>query len=137
MSFCKIIFILMLFSSLQARAHVHRHQKNNNMNYQPITNTVAQAAIKAWQDADVSKWRSLFTASAQLYDDGSPRDFHDFSINAIGYEYFLSFDKIENQGTTIYGHFHTDKYGDFKARFDFHINKAGKISRLDISQAAY
>lgn len=104
MSLFKIIFILMLFASLQccAQLHQHQHQKNNNMNYQLITNTVAQAAIKAWQEADVSKWKSLFIVGAKLYDDGSPRDFQDFSTQAIGHEYFLSFDKIENQGTTMY-----------------------------------
>lgn len=137
MSFWKIIFILMLFSSVQVRAQVRRHQKINNLNYQPITNTSARAAIKAWQEADASKWRSLFIVGATLYDDGNPRDFQDFSTQAIGHEYFLSFDKVENQGTTVYGHFHTEKYGDFKARFDFYINKTGKISRLDISQVAY
>jgi len=136
-SLYKILFTLLLFLSLEACGQTRQHLKNKNMNYQLITNGVTQAAIKAWQDANVSKWMSLFTAGAQLYDDGSPRDFNDFSAHAMGHEYFLSFDKIEDQGTTVYGHFHTEKYGDFKARFHFHINTAGKITRLDIAQADY
>ncbi|MET3982078.1 hypothetical protein ABIB62_004693 [Mucilaginibacter sp. UYP25] len=134
----KISFTLMLFANLQGFARPHQQQKNNNINYQPIENTIARAAIKALQESDVSKWKSLFIVGAKLYDDdGSPRDFQDFSTKAIGHEYFLSLDKIENQGTTVYGHFHTEKYGDFRARFNFHINTAGKISRLDISQVKY
>lgn len=135
--FLKIISPLLLTFNLEAFGQTSQHAPKNNMNYQLITNNVARSAIKAWQDADVTKWLSLFTPGAQLYDDGSPRDFQDFSTHAMGEEYFLSFDKIKDQGNTVYGHFHTKKYGDFKACFHFHINKGGKITRLDISQVNY
>jgi hypothetical protein len=131
-----IVFLLLItILSTRACGQTHQHQKNNKMNYQLITNGVAQGAIKAWQEADRSKWLSYFSDGALLYDDGDLRDFLDFSTHAIGDEYFVSFDKIEDGGTTLFGHFHTKKYGDFKARFHFYINSKNKITRLDINQA--
>jgi len=101
------------------------------MDYNSITNAVAREAIRSWQQGDAKKWKSHFAKDAKLYDDGNPRDLVDFSTNVIGTEYFLSFDKIVN-GTDIYGHFHTEKWGNFNAYFKFQVNVQGEIIRLDI-----
>lgn len=107
------------------------------MDLDKITNNIAKAALEAWQKGDTTTWLSFFTAGAKLFDDGNPRDFEHFTNEAIGHERFTSIDKVENDGKDIYGHFHSDQWGDFKTYFKFHINAGGKIDRLDIGQANY
>ncbi|HEY9048958.1 MAG TPA: hypothetical protein VIN08_23825 [Ohtaekwangia sp.] len=107
------------------------------MNTDKLTNPIVKAAIDALQKGDKKTWLSLFTTDARLYDDGSPRDFKKFSSEALGHERFTSIDKIENNGLDVYGHFHSDQWGDFKTYFKFHINVDQKVSRLDIGQANY
>lgn len=100
-----------------------------------LTNKTAREAFEAWQKADTTKWLAHFTTDAKLLDDGNPRDFTKFSTKAIGSEYFTSIDKVENNGLHIYGHFHSDTWGDFKTYFKFHLNANGKIYLLEIGQA--
>lgn len=107
------------------------------MNTSIIENEIARQAFEAWQASDSRLWLSLFTNDARLYDDGHPRDLHKFSTEAIGHEKFVTIDKVEDNGTSIYGQFHSDAWGDFKTYFRFHIDKNGKIARLDIGQADY
>jgi hypothetical protein len=102
-----------------------------------LTNPVAKAAITALEKGNLKEWLELFTREAELYDDGHATDFIRFSENALGHERFKSIDKVESNGLDIYGHFHSDKWGDFKTYFKFHINAEGKIYRLDIGQADY
>jgi len=105
------------------------------MNTSMISNATAKKAIDAFQSADKTTWLSLFTANAELFDDGNKRDFKKFSESAIGHERFTSLDKVENNGLTLYGKYHSDQWGDFKTYFTFHLNADGKITRLDIGQA--
>jgi hypothetical protein len=107
------------------------------MNTALITNPVAKKAIDALQTGDKNAWFELFTTKATLFDDGNKIDFRGFSESALGYERFTSIDKVENEGLTLYGKFHSDKWGNFKTYFKFHINKSGKIHRLEIGQADY
>jgi len=107
------------------------------MNYETITHPTAKAAIEAWQKADVNQWRSFFVSKPHLLDDGHPRDFHKFYTEAMGKERFTSIDKVEDDGLSIYGHFHSDTWGDFKTYFKFHLDAQGKISKLEIGQADY
>lgn len=107
------------------------------MNTEKLTNRVVKLAVEAWQKADAKTWLSFFTADAVLFDDGSPRDLKQFSREAMGRERFTSIDKVENHGLDVYGRFHSDKWGDFKTYFKFHINPEGKISQIDIGQASY
>ncbi len=79
----------------------------------------------------------FFTADAKLFDDGNVRNLKKFSTEAIGHERFLSIDKVEDNGLSIYGHFHSDTWGDFKTYFKFHVNTNGKIDKLEIGQADY
>ncbi len=97
------------------------------MNTAQLTNKTVKAAIDALQKGDQQAWLRLFTPEAELYDDGSKRDFMKFSRSAIGEERFTNIDRVDNDGKDIYGNFHT--------YFKFHINEAGKIYRLDIGQA--
>ena len=100
-----------------------------------LTDITVKAALDAWQKGDSKLWLTFFTTDAKLYDDGSPRNFLDFVKDACGHEKFTSIDEVENDGKDIVGKFHTDRWGDFKTYFKFHINAEGKIDRLDIGQA--
>lgn len=92
------------------------------------------AAVEALQNADRAAWSRLFTSKAELYDDGSPRDLKNFTQEVFGREYFVCIDKIANNGLYIEGEFHSNKWGDFKTYFNFELNDAGRIVRLDIGQ---
>ena len=40
-----------------------------------LTNATVKAAIDALQKGDKKAWKALFTADAEMYDDGNPRSF--------------------------------------------------------------
>lgn len=107
------------------------------MDTSKLTNSIVKAAFQAWQQGDSKLWLSFFTDKAQLLDDGRPRNFQQFSTEAIGHERFTSIDKIEDNGLSIYGRFHSDTWGNFKTYFKFHIDSNGKIDKLEIGQADY
>ncbi len=107
------------------------------MNTDMLTNPVVKKAVNALQFADKDAWFSLFTDNAELYDDGNKMNFRTFFEKALGHERFTSIDKVEDNGLSVYGKFHSDQWGDFKTYFKFRINDAGRISRLDIGQASY
>ena len=102
-----------------------------------LSNLKVKAAINALQKGDIKNWFALCADDAILYDDGNQLQFNNFFKKAVGHERFTSIDKVENNGLDVYGNFHSDQWGDFKTYFKFQINKAGKISRLDIGQASY
>jgi hypothetical protein len=106
------------------------------MNTDKLTNAIVKGAIDVWQKGDKQLFLSFFTSDAKLFDDGNPRDFQKFVKDACGHERFTSIDKVENNGLDVYGHFHTESWGDFKTYFKFHLNGEGKITRLDIGQAS-
>jgi hypothetical protein len=108
-----------------------------SLNKEILTNPVVKAAITALENGDLEQWNDLFTGSAELYDDGNKTDLAKFSKQAIGHERFTAIDKIENNGLALYGRFHSDKWGNFKPCFKFHISAEGRIYRLDIGQANY
>jgi hypothetical protein len=98
---------------------------------------VARKAIDALQAGNKNAWFELFTTDAQLFDDGNKMDFKGFSESALGHERFIAIDKVENEGLSLYGKFHSDKWGDFKTYFKFHLDSSNKIERLEIGQADY
>ena len=112
-------------------------QKQATMQTDKLTNTTVKQAINALQAGDKKAWFALFTADAALYDDGNKMNFHSFWEKALGHERFTSIDKVENNGLDVYGHFHSDQWGDFKTYMKFHLQADGKINRLDIGQASY
>jgi hypothetical protein len=93
-----------------------------------------KAAVEALQYADKAAWNRLFTSEAELYDDGSPRGPKNFTQEVFGREYFVCIDKIANNGLYIEGVLHSSKRGDFRTYFNFELNDAGRIVRLDIGQ---
>ncbi len=105
------------------------------VNTDSLKNPTVKAAISALQKGDHEVWSSLFEANATLYDDGSPRSLPDFTKSAIGHERFTTIDKVSGDGLEITGQFHSDKWGDFRTYFRFHLSSVGKITRLDIGQA--
>lgn len=107
------------------------------MDTSKLTNHLVKDAFDAWQAGDSKKWLSFFETNAKLLDDGHPRDFQKFSLEAIGHERFISIDKVEDNGLSLFGKFHSDAWGDFKTYFKFGIGKNGKFDQLEIGQAEY
>ncbi|WP_228409810.1 hypothetical protein [Chryseobacterium sp. T16E-39] len=138
----KISLLLLIFSMCSACAQKNDSQKitktqqqtKQTMDTTKLNDTVKKA-FDAWQSGDAETFTSFFTGNAQLYDDGNPRDFKKFVKDACGHEKFTSIDKIENDGKTIYGQFHTESWGDFRTFFKFNINSEGKFDKLEIGQA--
>ncbi len=140
-----LLILLSVCSMLTACGQTTNQKSNNSSNKQSnnqnkmdtskLTNSTVKAAFDAWQNGDAKTFLSYFTADAKLTDDGNPRNFQSFVKDACGKERFTSIDKVENNGTVIYGHFHTESWGDFNTFFKFNINDEGKIYRLDIGQA--
>jgi hypothetical protein len=100
-----------------------------------LSNPTVRAAIEALQAGDRLAWAALFEPGAKLFDDGSPRSLVRFNEEALGHERFVSLDKVENHGLDLTGHFHSDRWGDFRTYFRFKLSPAGKITQLDIGQA--
>lgn len=104
------------------------------MDTSKLTRSTVKAAFDAWQNGDAKTFLSYFTADATLTDDGKPRNFQSFVKDACGTERFTSINKVENNERAIYGHFHTESWGDFNTYFKFDINEEGKVYQLDIGQ---
>jgi hypothetical protein len=140
MKLSKIVCLLILTCSLSSCGQIHKNHKHQNlskMESEKLKNVTVKAAFNAWQNGDSKLWISFFTNDAQLFDDGHIRDFNEFSTEAIGHERFTSIDKVEDNGLSIYGKFHSDTWGDFKTYFKFQINSEGKIFQLHIGQVNY
>ncbi len=137
MKIANFITFTLLVCSLTACGQLyknHNHQSLTIMDTSKLKNTVVHAALDAWQKGDSALWLSYFTPDAKLLDDGHSRDFRKFSTEAIGHERFTSIDKVEDNGLSVYGKFHSDTWGDFNTYFKFHINGDGKIYKLEIGQ---
>jgi hypothetical protein len=102
-----------------------------------ITNNVVRSAISALQEGNKERWFELFEDNATLFDDGRQISFKSFFQTAVGHERFTSIDKVENNGLNVFGHFHSDQWGDFKTFFKFSVNTSGRITKLEIGQAKY
>lgn len=131
------LYIALCCLSFSFTVYSQTSKTNRTMNTDMLTNPTVKKAINALQFADKDTWFSLFTEDATLYDDGNKMEFRRFFEKAIGHERFTSIDKVEDNGLSLFGKFHSDQWGDFKTYFRFRINAAGKIDRLDIGQASY
>jgi len=108
-----------------------------SVNTDTLKNVTVKKAIDALQSGNSANWFALFTPDATLYDDGNKKNFRSFFEEAMGHEYFTGIDKVENHGLDVYGRFHSDRWGNFKTYFRFHLDGEGRITRLDIGQADY
>jgi hypothetical protein len=101
---------------------------------QSLSNPTVRAAVAALQRGDHAAWAELFEPGAKLYDDGQARSLAEFRKHSLGHERFTSIDSISSNGLEVRGGFHSDRWGDFKTYFRFHLSATGKIQRLDIGQ---
>ncbi|MBO9203336.1 MULTISPECIES: nuclear transport factor 2-like protein [Niastella] len=139
-----IATIFIAFALLTGCMGAEAQKENNNdnskiksMDTSKLSNPTVKEAFQAWQAGDSTLWLSYFTPDAQLLDDGHPRDFQNFSREAIGHERFTSIDIVKDTGRSIYGKFHSDTWGNFKTYFKFHLDAHNKIYKLEIGQADY
>lgn len=134
-----LITVLAVLLTLSAKAQPAIYLKKNKamLNTDIITNENVKKAVEALQAGEAAGWFKLFTPGAVLYDDGHQTDFRSFFTVAMGHEYFTVIDKVENNGSHIYGKFHSDQWGDFKTYFKFHTSADGKFDKLEIGQACY
>lgn len=135
LSVCSMLSACGQTTNQKSNNTTNQTKKTNNMDTSKLINSTVKAAFDVWQNGDAKTFLSFFTADATLTDDGNPRNFQSFVKDACGKERFTSIDKVENEGTAIYGHFHTESWGDFNTFFKFNINDEGKIYQLDIGQA--
>ena len=131
-----LCFVSVFFIQKVSAQQIKTTKNQTKMNTNTITNPIAKAAIDALQNGDGKAWSAAFAANATFYDDGNKRDLDAFNKSAIGHERFTSIDKVEKNGTAIYGNFHSDQRGDFKTYFRFSIDD-GKITKLEIGQATH
>lgn len=136
-----ILFIAMLSLSFIACGQESKQtkskqiKKENQMDYSKLTNKTVKSAIEALQNGDKLAWYNHFTSNAIFTDDGRTLDLKTFFDNAFQHkEKFLTFDKIEKEGTSITGNFFAGQWGTFRVFFTFTVNSEGKISKLDIGQ---
>ncbi|MBX3085736.1 MAG: hypothetical protein KF716_29130 [Anaerolineae bacterium] len=99
-------------------------------------NPLVRAAIEAMNARNRQAWFSLFADDTVLTDDGSVRDFIQWSDSEFFGKtkaYLMSVDRVEDDGMTIYGRFHSDQWGEFDTFMKFKI-QGDKIRRLDVGQ---
>jgi len=100
-----------------------------------LTVPTVKAAIDALQRGDRTAWAELFEPGAKLLDDGEARDLEAFTREAVGHERFTAIERVELHGLRVTGAFHSERWGDFRTYFQFHLSRNGKIAQLDIGQA--
>lgn len=101
-----------------------------------LQHPTVRAALDALRDGETERWQALFSPDAQLFDDGKPRDLARFTADALGTEWFTDIETESEDGLRVDGPFHTEQWGDFHVYFQFQLNDAGLITRLDIGQTS-
>lgn len=108
------------------------------MNTNKLTNPLVKAAIEAMNGRDRDGWFKLFADDTKLTDDGNENDFAAWSDSEFFGDtkaYLKSVDRVEANGLTIYGKFHSDRWGEFDTFMTFQV-QGDKITRLDVGQVA-
>jgi hypothetical protein len=106
------------------------------MNTEQLTNPLVKAAIEALNARDRQGWFSLFASDTTLTDDGNVREFTQWSDSELfgnDKAYLMSIDRVEDNGLTIYGKFHSGRWGEFDTFMKFKVQD-NKIIRLDVGQ---
>src|SRR5579871_5625704 len=83
-----------------------------------------KAALDAMKVRDRRAWFNLFTTEAILTDDGNAHDFAKWSDAELFGEdkgYLMSIDRVEDHGLTVYGKFHSDRWGEFETFMRFTV----------------
>ena len=101
-----------------------------------LLDPIVKAALKATNEGDRDAWLGLFDVHAVLTDDGSERDYKQWSDSEIfgaAKGRITSISKVVDRGSTIHANFHSARWGDFKTFWKFEI-QSGKIVRLEVGQ---
>ena len=105
-----------------------------------ISHPIVKSAIEAMNGRNKKQWYALFSDKPAFTDDGNP---HDFTIwcekelfDSSSLAYLASIDKVDDGGLTIYGKFHSEKWGDFRTFLKFHVEN-GKITKMEVGQVDY
>jgi hypothetical protein len=82
------------------------------LNLNAISYPIVRSAIEAMNGRNKKQWYALFSNNPTFTDDGNPHDFTKWCERELfgsSLAYLASIDKVENDGLTIYGMFHSDK----------------------------
>jgi hypothetical protein len=104
------------------------------MEVEMIENPIVRAAIVAMKNRKRDAWIELFAENVTFTDDGHERSFKEWSHGELfntSLPYLSSIDTVEDNGLTIYGKFHSSRWGDFKTFLSFQIDNH-KITRLEV-----
>jgi hypothetical protein len=97
-----------------------------------------KAALEAMNAHDRQGWVNLFATGATLTDDRGEQEFTQWSDSELfgnDKAYLMSIDRVEDDGLTIYGMFHSDQWGEFETFMRFKIQD-NKIIQLDVGQVS-
>jgi hypothetical protein len=107
------------------------------MNTDSLQHPLVRAAIIALNGRDRTAWLILFSADALLTDDGNSQDLVPWSDNELfgaDHGQLTTVTRQEDGGLSIYGNFHSSRWGDFNTFMRFQVQD-GKIVRLDVGQS--
>jgi hypothetical protein len=90
--------------------------------------------MKAYEAGDRRAWDALFTSNATMTEEGSTRVLKRYTNDAPGHERMNAIRRFENNGLNLVVDIHTERGGDFRSYFRFHVAADGKISRLDVGR---
>ncbi len=108
----------------------------HNLDLNEIDQPIVRSAIEALNSRNKKQWYELFSDKPELTDDGNPQDFSEWSERELfgsSVAYLASIDKIEDNGLTIFGKFHSDQWGDFRTFMRFHVEN-DRITKLEVGQ---
>jgi hypothetical protein len=106
------------------------------MTIQNLHHETVKSLLTAMKNGDSKTYFSLFSQNAVMTDDGNIREVKEWAENEIfgnGKGHLISIDKVLNDVLTIYGVFHSNKWGEIKAIFNFEVED-NLITRFEASQ---
>ena len=106
------------------------------MNSEELSNPIVKAAVTALHAGNRSVWLALFAANAILTDDGSKRNYVEWSDSELfgkGNGRIINIENETADGLTIHTLFHSTVWGEFRTFWTFQI-QGDKITRLDVGQ---
>ncbi len=106
------------------------------MNKEQLSHPIVKAAVTALHAGDRKAWLALFAPNAVLTDDGSPRNYVEWSDSELfgkGNGRIIDIENETANGLIINTLFHSTVWGEFKTFWIFEI-QGDKITRLDVGQ---
>jgi len=106
------------------------------MNSEELSNPIVKAAVTTLHAGNRSAWLALFTPNAALTDDGSKRNYVEWSDTELfgkGNGRIINIESETDDGLTIHTLFHSTVWGEFRTFWTFAV-QGDKITRLDVGQ---